>query len=646
MRTTSKMAVSRLMTRGVLVSLGLGWGSAGRGELVTPAQKDLVKAERKLEAARVRISVTAEHLSATQSLRMARAGVLHACQAAYDADERARKETEKAAVLARSEAVEAEQLARQATASVGPTRLEMERARDRFLNRPLLAYDLSQHGRLTFNALTGSVGLTLDEGPGVKLSAGDLDALVAGRYTLPDIDPLQLASESAGTRGRLTSNYAEVQANLAALHGAANVYLISRRFLDWATPERLSGDFANASVATGGSVVTETALARRHIQLEYEDLAAWLRLKGVKELGPDPSTILVELIRTGSSSRLGLSVKTRQVQYTHRLESAGRTDIPADYLERLRAKGLRMERRGHDFNEKRPALAIVWSGPAGGNESLAALLDGGFRLSAPAINDLPKLLPSQMDPRIRRLLGETASHGLLEIDASTKPRRTARAAIGPRKEDISAAGGSNRVIVDLRSSDLAEIVSAFLSQLALGNRKSCDFDVLELDQSNGRLEAEFTLRHRHAWPSLREAQAKLRAALGPIGTEVEDLADLLPESTFDTARKLYHKLDLQAHESNTRAYQAEQLAQKAADRVAAKGQELTALARELAQAHIDLRAAIEREALARQEAQAACAQLLELDAQVRLVRNKANGFEAASAAKPFIYGSRDANKKW
>ena len=98
-----------------------------------------------------------------------------------------------------------------------------------------------------------------------------------------------MASEAAGTRSRLTSNYAEVQASLAAEHGAANVYLISRRFLDWATPERLSGDFAKASLTSGGSVVAELAEARRQIQLEYEDLAAWLRLKGVKDLGPDPS---------------------------------------------------------------------------------------------------------------------------------------------------------------------------------------------------------------------------------------------------------------------------------------------------------------------------------------------------------------------
>ena len=105
-------------------------------------------------------------------------------------------------------------------------------------------------------------------------------------------------------------------------------------------------------------------------------------------------------------------------------------------------------------------------------------------------------------------------------------------------------------------------------------------------------------------------------------------------------------MDLQAHEASTRAYEAEQRAHEAADRVATKGQELAALAGELAQAQTDLRTATEREALARQEAQAACVQMLELDAQVRLARNKANRLEPPSPAKPLIYGSRDINKRW
>ena len=354
--------------------------------------------------------------------------------------EHTRKEAEKSEALARSDAAEADQLARQATLAVAPSRNEMERARARFLNRPLLAYDLSQRGRLTFNTLTGALDLTLDEGPGITLKTGDLDALLAGRLVLPAIDPLKMAATTSRTRSRLTSNYAEVQAGLAAEHGAANIYLISRRFLNWATPERFSGEFLSARPASGRAVAALSAEAHRQIQLEYEDVAAWLRLKGISDLGPDPSSILAELIRTGAYPRLGLAVKTRQVEYFRELETSGRTDVPAGYLERLGPNARSSDRPGRAPIEKRPALAIIWTGPAPASDQpkLATAVEGSFRQTAPVIKDLPKLLPPQTDPRIRRLVGETAQHGLLDIDALDGPRRAARAAIGLRKEDLSA----------------------------------------------------------------------------------------------------------------------------------------------------------------------------------------------------------------
>ena len=91
---------------------------------------------------------------------------------------------------------------------------------------------------------------------------------------------------------------------------------------------------------------------------------------------------------------------------------------------------------------------------------------------------------------------------------------------------------------------------------------------------------------------------------------MEDLADLLPDPLFDGARKRYHKMDLQSHDANARAYEAEQRAREAAERRCDQGRELAALAGELARAQSDLRTATERENLARQEAQAACAQML------------------------------------
>jgi hypothetical protein len=646
MRTTSKLAVSRLMPPVLLGLLVLGFGQRGSGEIVTPGQRELGKAERKLQAARARVTATAEYLSAAQGLRMARLAVFRASQTAQGAGDRVRKESEIAEILAHTEAVEAEQLARDATNALERRRSAMNPARDHFLSRPLLAYDIAQHGKLTFNTVTGAFDLSLDGGPGARLKPAELDALLAGRLQLPDAKPLQLASETHSPRERHTSNYSAVLARLVAEHGAGNVYLLSRRFLDWASAERLAADFAGASVKSGLSLVSERTLAQRHVQLEFEDLAAWLRLKGVKDFGPDPAAIVAELIRTGSYSRLGLSVKTTTVEYTIEPERGGQTEVPVDYLKRLRPHKPPGQSPPRLRTEKRPALAIIWSGPPTGEESLTPYLDGNFRLSPPAITDLPKLLPAHTDSRIRRLLTETVRSGLPEIDASTTSRRVARAAIGLRKEDLETSATASSMTVDLRSSDFGEIIAAFVSQLAMGNQKSCDVSVLELDKATGRLEAEFTLHHRHTWANLREVRAELTAAYGAVGTDVEDLADHLPDATFDNVRKLYHEADVRAHEAGKHAYEAEQKVHEATDRIAAKRNEVAILASEVVRAQADLQIAADREALARQEAQTACIQMLQLEGQVRMARNRARGLERPSATSSVISGRLESGKRW
>ena len=230
------------------------------------------------------------------------------------------------------------------------------------------------------------------------------------------------------------------------------MYLTSRRFLDWATPDRLSGGLARR-----GSDASEVAETRRQIQLEYEDVAAWLRLKGVCDLGADPSAILAEthsdrlIPAFGSVSQSKTSgiraCSNPPAELTSRSTSSN--DCGPEHPQRPRPEQATIE--------KRPAVAIIRHGPAGEHPSLIPHLEGNFRRSAPTFNDLTKLLPPHTDPRIRRLLAETAQHGLLDIDASAKTRQTARAVVGPRKEDISEGDGSHRLVLDLRRSDLGEV---------------------------------------------------------------------------------------------------------------------------------------------------------------------------------------------
>jgi len=197
--------------------------------------------------------------------------------------------------------------------------------------------------------------------------------------------------------------------------------------------------------------------------------------------------------------------------------------------------------------------------------------------------------------------------------------------MGLRKDDVVASAGADSAIVDLRHTDFAEIVAPLVSQLALGNSGSSKLDLLELDQSSGRLDVRFTLHHRHVWSSTREAEAQLRAALGPVGAEVVNLADRRPDPAFDSARKLYSEADQKAREATAKLQAAHLRVREAVDRVASKRRELSTLANDLSRARIDLGVASGLEAQARQEAQAACVEMTALDTQVRIARNKLHG---------------------
>jgi hypothetical protein len=635
MWTSSKASIRRAKCASALLSLVLGWVLASNGDVISSPQTDLTQTERKLEGYRERVAVTAEVVTTSQSLRIAREWVLRACQASCTAVEKLRQEAEKAEDLARIDAAAAERLARAATLALERSRTDVDRARDHILSQPFLAYDITQRGKLTFNAITGAVDLRLDESAGIKLRAGDAETFLAGRFQPAGVDVLEMAASSFSVRGSIKHNYNEVRARLAAQHGASNVYLLSRRLFEWASPARLLGIAVNEGVIE----------ARQQIQLEFEDFAAWLKLKGIKDLGPAPSEFLLELLRTGSYAPLGLTVKTIEVDCTHRFEQSGATEVPVDILKRLRPTGMRSLQSAWQAAEKRPVIAIIWSGATRGQESLAAHLASDFRLSAPSIDDLPSRLPLHVDPRIRRLVHSTAGHRFSAIDTSSGPRRFARASMGLRKEDIESSARSSLGIVDLRQTDFAEIMAPIINQLVVGNSKSSELDLLELDETSGRLEVEFTLHHRHIWPTMREAEAQLRAALGPVGAEVADLADRRPDAVYESARKLYSEAESKAREAGAKHQDANRKVREAADRVASKRLELSTLASDVSRARVDLKIASELEAQAKQEARAACIEMTELDTQVQIARNKIHGAAYPYPTRSLARDDKASSKK-
>jgi chromosome segregation ATPase len=137
----------------------------------------------------------------------------------------------------------------------------------------------------------------------------------------------------------------------------------------------------------------------------------------------------------------------------------------------------------------------------------------------------------------------------------------------------------------------------------------------------------------------------LRATLGPVRTGLADLAACRPDTAYESARKLYNEADLKAREASAKHQDADRKVREAADRVSGKRLELSTLTSDLARARTDLRNATLLEARARQEAQAACIEMTELDAQVRVARYKLNAQVNAYPPRAVARDNRSSSKK-
>jgi hypothetical protein len=620
-------------------------GSFGQGEQIGSPTVHISASNRAIEAARARVTLTSEQLQTAGSLLAARTALAHACQAAHDAVDRVREDAQRSETAARVNVAEAHQAVQLATAAVESARAALVQTENRSLDRHLVAYDIAQHGRLTVNVLTGSSDLTLESGPGIAWRLGDLDALVAGRYPHPRLEPLTAAAETSSLRHIVHTNYTAVRRDLDSTFGAGNVYLLSRRLLDWASADRFTESPPRTARVVAWSTEGDRAEAKRLLQLEFEDFAMWLRLKGVDHLELATPAILADLIRSGSSPRLGLLAKHRSIDYTHRFEPAGVTEISSQVLASASRRTPARSTVPWESTEKRTAVAVVWNGPAPASRPLGSLLGSGFKSPAIPLDDLRKLMPTTADRTIRRLVEWTSGGGITPIDADGGQRLAVRTALGPRADDLKDAAATTGSIVDLRSTGIAEITSLYLGRLAAGNSGFTNLESLELDQTSGRLEAEFTIHHRHGWANRRETQAELGSLASSLSARIRDQSGRPGDTAEGASRNQLAAAESRARDASAMARDAESRLVHASQRLAAKRTELAALAAELARARADLKAAANREATARIEAKSARDDLNQIEATASLAGRSDNRQDLSSARNPIVYSGREPTIK-
>jgi hypothetical protein len=134
----------------------------------------------------------------------------------------------------------------------------------------VVAYDLTQSGNFTFNIFSLDVRGSLNLGRGIRVNLADLKALSEG-----DLTPLWTAAVSARQR----SNYDGRVADIRARHGAENVYVAPKSFVDWMGPSTLVRWGAEAVLSSGASLSTIPAEVANKVRAETLGITNWLRAR-------------------------------------------------------------------------------------------------------------------------------------------------------------------------------------------------------------------------------------------------------------------------------------------------------------------------------------------------------------------------------
>jgi len=175
-------------------------------------------------------------------------------------------------------------------------------------NEKWVAYDLTQSGNFRFNIFSLDVRGSLNLGRGIRVNLQDLKRLSEG-----DLTPLW----SAATALQQRSNYDGRVADIRARHGAENVYVAPKSFVDWMGPSTLVRWGAEAVLSSGASLSTIPAEVANKVRAEALGIRNWLtaRLRDGATVEAITDRIVGALANRGNIEDSQFSIRWSKVDY-------------------------------------------------------------------------------------------------------------------------------------------------------------------------------------------------------------------------------------------------------------------------------------------------------------------------------------------
>jgi hypothetical protein len=190
------------------------------------------------------------------------------------------------------------------------------------LNTKVTPFDLTTRGSLTFDLGTGSYFVKVDVAKGVSYDTDRIKEILSGNVSLPRINPIEALSAFYGLRADHTSDYVAVRQQTYDRCGAENVYLVSLRFSEWASPETVGAELAKAIATAGSSAASSVKEAFNQIKLELNDVYSWVKVKSQAEAPKILANVVQALVLKQDFDSPFMAIKWLNVKHTYHVNAS------------------------------------------------------------------------------------------------------------------------------------------------------------------------------------------------------------------------------------------------------------------------------------------------------------------------------------
>ncbi|MFO0950290.1 MAG: hypothetical protein U0835_03900 [Isosphaeraceae bacterium] len=368
------------------------------------------------------------------------------------------------------------------------------------LTSKITVYDVASKVDLSLNLGTGSYYANAEIGAGLTYDTEKIKDLLQGNASLPRINPLEAAKAFAGLKVSHTSNYDSLRQQYYNQYGAENVYFVSERFSDYASPETAVGETIKGIASSGATVSASVKEAINQLRLELNDIYSWAKVKGQTDLPKIFADLVQSVVLQKSFDSSTISVKFFTIDHTY-VTSAG-------------AFGA-----GANLPQKSPhvGFAIVWKTPSG---SLGRALDNFNQLTSGDPSGVDNLLRGfanlpafQSNPTLANFVNKVPSNPAGRIDAQIAA--LFKSTLGLDLATVRQRYTSGNPVIDLRGTPVEQRLTSVLKKFARGNDPATEVKRFEFNLSTLSIDIEVNLRHRHRWGSVQDI-------LNDVGNSLDD----------------------------------------------------------------------------------------------------------------------------